>query len=145
VSADGAPGRRLAIVASVVVLATVVAAVVVTGSPSAQRQAKLDVRRVQDLVRVVAAIDAQVKETGVLPASLPTLAEKPGAGLAIVDPVTAKPYEFQKTGPRSYRLCADFSTDTSVTPPSTRNWSGKNDWLHGSGRQCFARTVGDSD
>lgn len=141
-SADGALGRRLAIVASVVVLATVVAAVMVTGTPSTQREAKLDARRVQDLVRLVAAVDAHVKEKDALPADLATLAGKPGARLAIVDPVSARPYGFQVTGARSYRLCASFSTDTALTPPPFRQYgSNADDWLHGSGQHCFERTA----
>jgi hypothetical protein len=141
VSTDGALGRRLAIVASVVVLATVVAAVLVTGTPAVQRQAKLDARRVQDLVAVVAAIDVHAKDAAALPDALATLADKPGTRLAIVDPVTGRPYGFEPTGPRSYRLCADFATDTAVTPSPTRYGAEKDIWAHGAGRQCFARRL----
>lgn len=142
---DGVLGRRLAIGASVVVLATVVAAVLVTGSPSAQREARLDARRVRDLAQVVDAIGHHVKDAGSLPANLATLADRPGMRLAIVDPVSGKPYEFEPTGPRSYRLCASFSTDTAVTPPPNPYWPKGVEWAHGIGRQCFDRTAGDID
>jgi len=137
----GALGRRLAIAASVVVLATIVASVVVTGTPAVQREAKLDARRVRDLGLVEAAIDRHFKLEGALPASLAMLADKPGVRLAIVDPVTGKPYDFEPIGARTYRLCATFTTDTAVTPPAAGYWSENEKWAHGTGRLCFNRVA----
>ena len=134
--AGAAPGRWLAIAASVVVVATVVASVLVTGTPAQRRAIKLDERRVEDLQRLSSAIDRHYRANNQLPASLAVVAGKPGSRLDIVDPVTAAPYGYEPAGKKSYRLCAVFTTDTSVTgsPVGTR-------WEHGVGRQCFGDDV----
>lgn len=137
----GSLGRWLAVVASVVVLATIAASVIVTGTPSEQREIKLDARRVRDLGNVEDAVDRHFRHAGSLPASLATLADKPGVRLAIVDPVTGKPYDFEPTGARAYRLCATFTTDSAATAATTEYWAREGDWAHGIGRHCFARTA----
>lgn len=138
--ATGKLGRRLAIVASLVVLATVVASVWVTGSPYAHREARLDVRRVKDLDAIVDAIRSHAQEHDALPASLGVLGGKPGIRLDIVDPASGAPYEYTATGARTYRLCARFSTDTALMPPDDYPYNGAH-WAHGAGRQCFERTA----
>lgn len=131
-------GRWLAIAASVVVVATVAAAMFVMGSPSAQRQARLDSRRVHDLNRIVQVVERYVEAHDALPPDLATLAGQPGQRLAIADPVTGAPYGFEVTGQRSYRLCAVFVTDTAQTPAVGGPWT-LDDWDHAAGRQCFER------
>lgn len=131
-----APGRWLAMVATVVVLATIVTSILVTGTPSERRAAKLDERRVQDLIRLARAIDQYAASHDGLPANLATLAEKPGSRLDVGDPETKIAYEYAPTGERTYQLCAVFVTDTARTP--TRSNA---DWDHGAGRQCFDRKV----
>lgn len=134
-------GRWLAIVASVAVVATVVAAVVVMGSPSAQREAKLDSRRVDDLNHIAQVIDRHFHVHGALPADLATLAAQPGQRLASTDPVDGTPYGYAVTGKRTYRLCAVFVTDTAERPPAGGRWV-PDEWNHGAGRQCFDRKAG---
>ena len=130
-------GRWLAIVASVVVVATVVAAIVVMGSPSAQREAKLDARRAADLSRIGSAVDRWVERNDALPPDLAVLAAEPGARLAIVDPVTGAPYGYAIAGARSYELCATFTTDTAQSE-NVGGWPGEA-WNHDVGPQCFQR------
>lgn len=140
-SADGTQdrlGRGLAIAASVVVLATVVAAVWVMGSPSAQREAKLDGRRIDDLNRIVQVINRDFDAHGTLPADLATLARQPGQRLSTTDPVNGTPYGYEVTGARTYRLCAVFVTDTAEIRAVAGPWAAE-DWNHGAGRHCFDR------
>jgi type II secretory pathway pseudopilin PulG len=139
--AENKLGRRLAIAASVVVLATVVASVWVTGSPSAQREARLDERRVGDLDNIKDAIRSYTQEHDALPADLAELKTQPGIRLSIADPVTAAPYEYVATGARTYQLCARFTTDTAQQMPNDYQ-SRDVHWAHGIGRQCFDRTAG---
>lgn len=129
--ASGA-GRRVLGAAAVVVLATLVAAVVVIKPPSAERDVRLDNRREQDLARIARLVDAYYRRTGALPGNLEALAT-PGTGLP-GDPVGGAPYEFEATGDRGYRLCAQFATDTARD--QRRPWGG-DAWLHGAGRHCF--------
>ncbi|RPE79968.1 hypothetical protein [Vulcaniibacterium tengchongense] len=132
-------GRWLALAASVVVVATVAAALYVTGSPAEQREAKLDRRRTADLQRIERALRAHARRTGALPPGLATLAAQPGQRLPIADPVSGAPYAYEVLGPRRFRLCARFATDTAQVPDAAIAWS--DDWRHGAGRQCFEREL----
>ncbi|MDH5823963.1 hypothetical protein QFW77_13345 [Luteimonas sp. RD2P54] len=129
-------GRALAIAATAAVAATVIAAILAMGGPAAQREAKLDVRRIDDLQRIAQLLDSHVRHQGALPADLQVLAARPGTRLALTDPAGAR-YQYQPTGGRGYRLCAEFATDTASTPEA---WRGE-EWSHGAGRQCFERTA----
>lgn len=137
-SASGTSGRWIAIAASLVVVATLVAAVVVIGPPSQQREARLDSRRVQDLQRIVQAVDSHYANHAALPADMAALAAQPGWGLATTDPQDGTPYIYEVTGERSYRVCAGFTTDTAKS--SDAPWAPGN-WNHGIGRQCFRQAV----
>ena len=134
----GNAGRWLAIAASVVVVSTVVAAMLVMGSPGSQRESRLDRKREQDMERIATVIDLRAKAGQALPADLASLASEPGRRISITDPATAAPYAYQITGDRSYRLCAVFTTDTAEE--SRKAWIDQ-EWLHGKGRHCFDRNV----
>lgn len=134
-------GRRLAIVASVVVIATIAASVIVNGTPAAQREIKLDERRARDLGVIEDSIQRHYRDKGALPASLAVLADKPGVRLAITDPETGTPYSFEPTSLRAYRLCATFTTDTAITRAAAGNSLYSSDWAHGMGRVCFDRAA----
>jgi hypothetical protein len=139
VSAPGASGRAnrwIAVAASIVVIATIVAAIAIMGSPSRQRLLRLDERRVDDLQRIATAIDAYDRQHGGAPPTLAALAATPGVRLPS-DPESGRPYGYERTGEAEYRLCAEFRTDTAdATGP--RPWQPA-DWVHGMGRQCFKR------
>lgn len=132
------PGRWLAVAALLVAVATVAAAIVAMGPPSAQREAKLDRRRVHDLDRIVQLTRQYAERHDALPPDLATLADQPGLRLAIADPQSAQPYEYVITGDRAFRLCAVFATDTAARPDGAEPWNIR-DWHHGAGRQCFDR------
>ena len=133
-------GRWIAVLASLVVVATIVAAIMVMGPPSAQRLSRLDERRVTDLGNLVQAIQAYREAHDRLPADLPVLAAEPGSRLAIVDPGTAQPYGYAVLGAREYQLCARFDTDTAATMEPPVAWA-PGDWNHGIGTRCFKRSV----
>ena len=137
-SVAGTPGRWLAIVASVVVVATVVAAVVVMGPPSKQRETRLDARRVQDLQRIVQAVEAYHANHKALPADMATLAAQPGWSVSTTDPQGGTPYAYEVSGERTYRVCASFTTDTAKATAAP--WA-PDSWNHGIGRQCFQQSV----
>lgn len=137
-SAPDSVGRWLAIAASVVVAATLVAALWMLGSPLEQRQANIDGRRVDDLSDIAGLIDEHLLTHDALPEDLATLAEQPGRQLSIVDPVDGTPYDYEVTGARTYRLCAVFVTDTSEIEAAVTRWPTQ-EWTHGTGRHCFDR------
>jgi hypothetical protein len=131
------------IVACLVAVATVAVAIGVMGPPSAQREAKLDGKRVRDLHRIADVIERHVQRNDALPPDLATLATQPGQHLAIVDPVDGSSYVYEITGEHSFRLCAVFATDTALTGGGGYpQFDGE--WNHGAGRQCFDRRVKDT-
>jgi len=133
------PGRRLSVIASVVVGATLVAAIMVLDSPPRQREQRLDARRVQDLQQHENAIATYHAGHKALPDDLDALRAMPGWNLAPGDPVTGAPYGYEVLGERSYRLCAEFTTDTASA--DTPYGPVVDAWKHGAGRQCFNREV----
>lgn len=142
-SAPGKAGRWLAIAATLVVVAAVAAAIGVMGPPSAQREAKLDRKRTADLERIVRAVREHAQQHDTLPPDLATLARKPGRRLPLADPQDGTPYAYEATGPRSFRLCAVFATDTAKTIEGAESWNGE-EWSHGARRQCFDRKLKDA-
>lgn len=136
---QGRAGRWIAIVASLVVVATIVAAIAVMGSPSKQRLMRLDERRVVELGNIADQIEAWRNEHGHIPGSLAELAAAPGVRVP-QDPASGQPYGYEVLGASEYRLCAQFDTDTAAeTDPQP--WRGAV-WTHGIGRQCFTRRAG---
>ncbi|MGY0799447.1 hypothetical protein ACW7G0_10390 [Lysobacter sp. A286] len=129
-------GRWLAIVATVVVVLTVGAAITLMRSPSAQREVTLDNKRVQDLQQIVQLVDLYARQHDALPPDIATLASLPGQQVPL-DPVDGTAYDYQVTGERGYRLCANFSTDTARTAAGQPR-SGV-EWNHAAGRHCFDR------
>ncbi|MET0814425.1 MAG: hypothetical protein ABWX88_04470 [Pseudoxanthomonas sp.] len=129
-------GRWLAIAASVVVVATIVAAMLAMGSPASQRESRMDRKREQDLQRIAMLIDGRAEQGRPLPADLASLAREPGRRMSITDPATDAPYEYRTTGDRDYLLCAVFATDTAQE--SRPAWMDQ-EWEHGKGRHCFNR------
>lgn len=136
-SARGTPGRWLAVAAAAVVAATVVAAIFAIGSPATQRQLRLDERRVEDLQHIDMLTRLYAQQRGALPPDLATLAAQPGQRLAVADPVGGERYGYEVTGPRTFRICAVFTTDTAAAG----NARGGDEWNHAAGRQCFDRKV----
>lgn len=133
-------GRWLLVAAGLAVAATVVVAIVVMDSPDAQRQARLDERRVQDLQRLDEAIQAHVRRHDALPAGLEVVTQRPGVNHTVSDPLDGTPYVYEPTGPRTFRLCARFATDTARLHARTRPLGGY-DWAHPAGDHCFEREV----
>lgn len=131
-TATGTAGRWLLVVAGVAVAGAIVAAFFVMDPPARQRAERLDAIRVSDLQRLEERIESHAEVHGRLPERLSVVAGAPGD--AIVDPATGRPYQFEVTGERGYRLCATFETATEAS----RGPAPFHDrWRHRAGRQCF--------
>src|SRR3954471_1216245 len=94
---------------TLVVVATVVAAIIVLGAPGEQRQLRLDERRVGDLIGIKNAVTLYVTQHDALPSNLAALADQPNLRIKQSDPETGAAYEYAIVGERSYRLCAVFA------------------------------------
>jgi hypothetical protein len=135
-------GRELAIIAAVVVAATLAAAFMVMRSPADERAVTLDQRRVQDLQMIGHAVEAWYQVHDALPPDLASAAKQPGSTVPTADPATGATYEYIAGAGRDYRLCAAFATDTSRTGASEGQASPDAPrWDHPAGRHCFDREV----
>lgn len=131
-----AVGRWLLVAAAVVIIATVVGAIAVIGTPGTQRQLRMDDRRVDDLRQLEIAAREYRERTGALPEGFDVLVAQPGVALAVVDPVTATPYGYRRLAGDRFSLCAVFATDTAGERDGRRRWIDLQ-WAHGVGRHCF--------
>jgi hypothetical protein len=133
---SGAGGLRWLVVAvTLVVVATLVAGIVAVGPPSQARKRKLDDARVDDLVRIEAAVKRYADQHAAVPPALSALDEAPGLRVHGTDPETGAAYEYEPVGEHAYRLCAVFSA-ASDDNGSSRRYPAET-WHHGIGRQCF--------
>ncbi|MBB3342375.1 hypothetical protein [Luteimonas sp. RC10] len=128
-------GRVLIVAGGVASVAAVATALLLIGSPSAQRQARMDAMRVHDLRRIEQAATRQLERDGVLP---DTLAAIDAPDLRRADPSTGAPYGYRALTRGRIELCADFATDNR--DPLRQVEPGlRAEWPHGIGRVCFER------
>ena len=135
----------LAAMASAVVAAAVIAALLILGAPSVQRQHKMDAVRVQDLSSIASSVNGYFTRHEALPADLGALAKEPGYRVVQSDPESGNPYGYQILDATSYRLCADFTTDSATDSSEPYNLYTNVTWAHAQGHQCFDRKTGKSD
>jgi hypothetical protein len=116
------------------VLAVMIAALYVIGSPAAERRRRLDDRRIDDLERIAAAVDERWRQTGQLPASVDELSRERTFTLPS-DPVTGGRYDYRVLGGSSYELCAGFQENSRDDRDRSRGHTPF--WNHGAGRHCY--------
>ncbi len=127
-------------VAGAAVLASVVAAIAVIGSPAHQREQRFDERRERELAEIDASISLYANSERHLPARLEELVRSPGgAGLAFKDPQSGQPYGYRVLDARRYELCAVFGTVREAGGAAGPYMDA--DWAHPKGRHCFVRQV----
>jgi hypothetical protein len=133
-----AHNRLFRIVAIVSVAVVFMLGAYFIGSPSTERDRRLDEVRVSDLrtiqqeIRSISTDMSLPKPVmkGALPATLQDVqAQAVYTQPTIVDPVTATPYEYTVTGTSTFELCAVFET--------VRDQTYDIFWNHPAGRHCF--------
>lgn len=143
--AGGTGLRWFAIGSVVVVLASFVVAFIVMGSPGHARAMRFDEERVSDLSNIQWQIVSQWQNTEKMPQSLDALSD-PLSGFTVPkDPETGASYTYEVTGNLSFKLCADFSLESSTTQQvSSRAYptlAENENWQHPAGEYCFSRTI----
>jgi type II secretory pathway pseudopilin PulG len=127
------PQRAAAIAVVVVAVISIIAGLIVVGSPAEQRLLRLDERRVSDLQSLARALQQRHARTGRLPTRLEDAVDGLMLSTLPVDPVTSAPYEYEIVGESRFQLCATFSTASG---------RGLQDfWMHEPGRHCFELEV----
>lgn len=155
----GNVARNAGGVAIAFVVLSLVIGFMVMGSPASQRMKHYDDQRVSDIQN----INYQIINYWQLKRTLPKVAidvENKATGYGLpVDPETGVAYSYEVVNPLSYKLCATFSlaNDTASTgvdstgrngatqavpvPVSVTKFPAQENWNHGSGVQCFTRTI----
>lgn len=119
---------------------TVIAGFLLIGSPSHNRELRLDNQRVMDLQNVQSEVISYWQREHKLPENL-TLLNDPLSGYQVpTDPSTKSVYEYSKTSGNTFMLCATFSTATA-TIGRTYPTDPEQIFTHGAGRTCFTRTI----
>lgn len=130
-------GRGLIVAGALVSAAAVVATLLLTGTPGAQRDARLDAARVRDLRAIEQAAGEHLRRRQRLP---DTLEDVPGVDLRRRDPVTGAAYGYRVLAPDLLELCAMFATDNGRPLRQIEPWM-RRDWPHTAGRVCFERQL----
>jgi hypothetical protein len=119
----------------------------VVGSPFAQRDNRLDERRVGDLSIIQSQLINYWQNKGALPAKLDDLNSDISGFRVPVDPKTGQAYTYTTSSDRVFSLCADFQTSTrgldyrptAVNPVPYEEL--QSNWFHDAGHHCFDRTI----
>ena len=97
-----------------------------------------DPRNFQRMARVIRYIDEHFAQQP----SLEALARQRGMSVELLDPETARPYDYEILDAAAYALCAQFARDSSdeerqLLRDSPGNGGYADFWSHTAGRYCF--------
>jgi hypothetical protein len=141
------PARKQYVRAAVAVLAvaSIIAGFFIVGTPQQARLARFDDERIGHLQNIQSQVTYYYQAKQTLPKTLVELNESITFGeVTPVDPETGEPYRYEATGPRSFKLCAVFTTASRSGDASRAVVPAKGvyqDWQHGVGEQCFDHTI----
>ncbi len=134
-------GQTIVAIAGAVVVASIIAGVILVGSPAEGRLQQLDSARIENLKGIMVGMDSFWSRNERLPASLEELMTDPRVEVRTRDPGSAEPYDFAPLDEDTYELCATFDLQS----PEPARPSSADFWRHGVGRQCFELDVDTSD
>ena len=142
------------------IVVVIVAGFFIVGTPAQARLARFDEQRVSDLQNIQGQVVGYWQAKQKLPVVLTDLNNSLSYGpLPMYDGQTGQPYTYQATGALSFKLCADFNTEsrgnqnfyTSKGPYDARLMEApvpaggkammQDNWSHGMGTVCFDRTI----
>ena len=129
-------GKTMLVAATTLVVGSIIAGVILVGSPAEGRLQQLDSARIEDLRGIVTAMDSYWDRNERLAISLDELAEDARTQVSTIDPGSAQSCEYRALDEDTYELCATF--DRESLAPVRRN---SDFWSHGVGRQCFELDV----
>ncbi len=143
--------KSFAWTASLLVLVSIVGGFIVMGSPATARKMRFDERRLSDLQSIQWQVVNYWQQKESLPKSLANLQDPISNFMVPLDPETSVSYTYQPTGPLSFKLCANFSTEGDATgrggyksapyPVGVDGTAMSDNWKHSVGQTCFDRTI----
>jgi len=130
------------VVATVIVISSIVWGFAVLGSPRTQQLYKYDEQKINDLQNLDAQVNNYFYSHKKLPDTLAEIAEG-NYYVPFLDPQTQKPYEYKKTSANTYELCADFNKASDENSSISYRYYGTYNisWNHTEGYTCFKRTL----
>lgn len=139
---DSSLARLLGRVVMLVVAGALIAGFIVAGSPTRQRDVRLDNERIQDLqVLQSQIVDRFWRAKDRLPTALTELEDDISGFRVPNDPETNDPYGYERLGALQFRLCATFTLPSQAYEPAVRSLEFGGNWEHTEGRVCFERTI----
>lgn len=137
--------KFVAIILSLVVLASVVVGILLIGSPSKQRDIMQDRDRVLGLANLQQQLIDFYQSKGELPKTLAVLSDPLTGTVVPRDPETGEFFEYTSTSKLSFTLCANFKTESpkemnSVSYMYPSITDGEH-FKHKAERTCFERTI----
>lgn len=143
--------KYLGIIVAIVALLTIAVGFFIVGTPNYQRQVRFDEQRIQHLSQLQYDVLNYLHSND----TIPTREElEHWLGSIPKDPETDMPYNYEKTADNTFRLCANFATDLTLSEkdykyayPEFRGVTnkgeivGNNTWDHPVGEYCFEREV----
>ena len=141
--------RMVGVGVGVLVLLSIAAGFFIVGTPGQARHYRLDEQKVNDLQSIQSQIITYWQQKQKLPASLNDLNDPLSYFNLPSDPQTGASYEYTATGNTSFSICATFndasqrnSGGKAIPPGPAAPYLGASDnWSHGAGHTCFARTI----
>ncbi len=148
-SASSVLAQYFAWITSTVVLAAVVGAFFIVGSPLQARQAQFDQTRVNDLQNIQFQIVNYWQRKGQMPKSLSDLNDSISGYAVPSDPQTTASYEYNLKDATTlqFELCAAFNLPSTavnqktVPAPAIYPGGASQNWDHPAGHYCFERTI----
>lgn len=111
-----------------------IAGFVIGGTPATLQEIALDTKRMNDFEMIKQGIDLYFQDNNKLPVSIDELNMK----TQLVDPTTNGPYHYEIVSNSSYKLCAEFSTDSNQAENMYQSSSTKR---HNKGYDCITYQV----
>lgn len=109
------------------------------GSPSHQRALRLDGVRMKRLYSLGSMVELRYSTTKTLPSTLDELGPNNTEWL---DPVSGQLFEYNVTGPKSFRMCATFAASSDDMDQSGLYVFPRGaEWKHPAGHFCFDRPI----
>lgn len=133
--------NMVGIAAGILVILSITAGFFIMGSPAQVRLYRFDDQKVQDLTNIQWQLVNYYQQKERLPDALSELEDPISGFITPTDPQTGETYLYQKEGDESFRLCAQFNTESRQSPTRpTYNGISEN-WEHAEGETCFSRVI----
>ncbi|MFA6190443.1 MAG: DUF5671 domain-containing protein [Candidatus Staskawiczbacteria bacterium] len=139
-------GKPFAWVAGALVLAAIIGAFFIIGSPNSARLNQFDQQKIYNLQDIQGQVVYYYQRKAVLPNSLSDLDDPISGYIVPIDSQLKTPYEYKiiDANKLSFELCATFNVPTPENQPTPAYYMEKGieqNWNHQEGRACFTRTI----